>query len=160
MLQNVIDALAPLPIRALITLGGSISKDELRASDNCVLVESAPHSVVIREAAFAVTHGGHGTVMQALLSRIPMLVIPHGRDQNDNAIRITERGAGLSLMPNASVGEIRVACDRLLNDPSYRAAARKLGDVVAAETENSNVVQELEEAAALVGQDVEANCAT
>jgi MGT family glycosyltransferase len=147
VLQNVIDALSTLPVRVLVTLGGSIKPGDLRASANSVLVESAPHSVVMNEAAAVVTHGGHGTVMRALLSRVPMLVIPHGRDQNDNAVRITERGAGLSLMPNASVADIRQVCERLLNDPSFRVAARKLGDLVAAESKNSGVVQELEAAA-------------
>ncbi|HWE97229.1 MAG TPA: glycosyltransferase [Tepidisphaeraceae bacterium] len=147
VLQNVIDALAPLPTRVLITLGGSIKANELRASDNCVLVESAPHSAVMRDAAVVITHGGHGTVMRALLSRVPMLVIPHGRDQNDNAIRITERGAGLSLMPNASAEEIRAGCLRLLNEPSFKAAAKRLGNLVAHEAESSTVVQELEAAA-------------
>jgi UDP:flavonoid glycosyltransferase YjiC (YdhE family) len=86
--------------------------------------------------------------MRALVSRAPMLVIPHGRDQNDNAVRVTERGAGLSLMPDASTGAIRSACERLLNEASFRTAAKRLGDLVAAEAENSTVVSELETAAA------------
>jgi MGT family glycosyltransferase len=147
VLQKIIDALAPLPARVLVTLGGAIKVGALKPAANCVLVESAPHSEVMREAAAVVTHGGHGTVMRALLSRAPMLVIPHGRDQNDNAVRITARGAGLSLLPDAPVEEIRAACERLLSDASFRAAARKLGDQVAAEAENSTVVQELEAAA-------------
>jgi UDP:flavonoid glycosyltransferase YjiC (YdhE family) len=77
-----------------------------------------------------------------------MLVIPHGRDQNDNAVRVTARGAGLSLMPNATVDAIRQACAKLLNDPSFKAGAKRLGDLVAAEAENSAVVEELETAAA------------
>jgi UDP:flavonoid glycosyltransferase YjiC (YdhE family) len=85
--------------------------------------------------------------MRALLSRVPMLVIPHGRDQNDNAVRVTERGAGLSLMADASVEAIRAVCDRLLKEPSFRAAARRLGDLVAIEAENSSVAMELEAAA-------------
>jgi UDP:flavonoid glycosyltransferase YjiC (YdhE family) len=144
---NVIDTLAPLKARVLVTLGGSIKPGELRAGANCVVVDSTPHSVVMRQAAAVVTHGGHGTVMRALLSRVPMLVIPHGRDQNDNAVRITARGAGLSLLPGASVDVIRAACVRLLNEPSFRAAAKQLGDPVAAEAENSTVVPELEAAA-------------
>ena len=148
VLQNVVDALAPLPARVLVTLGGSVKAEHLRPADNCVLVESAPHSVVMRESAFVVTHGGHGTVIRALLSRVPMLVIPHGRDQNDNAVRVTERGAGLSLLPDAAVEGIRAACDRLLRDPSFRAAAKRLGELVAADAENSTIVQELESAAA------------
>jgi UDP:flavonoid glycosyltransferase YjiC (YdhE family) len=147
VLQNVIDALAPLPVRVLVTLGGAIGAGELRASDNCTIVESAPHTVVMRKASLVVTHGGHGTVMRALMSRVPMLVIPHGRDQNDNAVRITERGAGLSLTPSASVEEIRTACLRLLKDPRFSTAARRFGDRVAADAENSTVVPELESAA-------------
>lgn len=147
VLQKVIDALAPLPVRVLVTLGGSIRAAELRAGGNCVLVDSAPHSAVMREAALVVTHGGHGTVMRALLSRVPMLVIPHGRDQNDNAVRVTERGAGLSLAPGAPIEDIRAACERLLTEPAFRTAAQRLGDLVAADAENSTLVEELEAAA-------------
>jgi MGT family glycosyltransferase len=148
VLQRVIDALAPLPVRVLVTLGGSIDATELEPPGNCVVVESAPHAVVMREAALVITHGGHGTVMRALASRVPMLVIPHGRDQNDNAARVTERGAGLSLVPDASTADIRAACAQLLGEPAFRAAARRLGDRVAADAESSTLVAELEAAAA------------
>ena len=147
VLQNVIDALAPLPVRVLVTLGGSIAAEELKAADNCVIVDSAPHTVVVPQAALVVTHGGHGTVMRALMGRVPMLVMPHGRDQNDNAVRITERGAGLSLMPDATNRVIRDACKRILTEPQFRIAARRLGDLVAAEAEGSSMIAELEAAA-------------
>jgi MGT family glycosyltransferase len=147
VLQRVIEALATLPVRVLVTLGGAIKANELKPATNCVLVESAPHSQVMGEAALVINHGGHGTVMRALVSRAVMLVIPHGRDQNDNAVRITERGAGLSLMPDASTEAIRAACKRLLNEPSFRKAAKELGDKVAIHAENCTVVQELEAAA-------------
>jgi MGT family glycosyltransferase len=148
VLQKVIDALAPLHARVLVTLGGSVKTSDLRAAENTVIVDSAPHSQVMREAAAVVTHGGHGTVMRALLSRAPMLVVPHGRDQNDNAVRVTERGAGLCIAAGASVDEIRAACAKLLADPSFRTAAKRLGDLVGAEAENSQIVEELETAAA------------
>ena len=148
VLQKIIDALAPLPARTLVTLGGSVETGELRAAENCVIIESAPHSQVMRDAALVVTHGGHGTVMRGLMNRLPLLIIPHGRDQNDNAVRVTERGAGLSLMPDASVEAIRDACMRLLAEEPFRAAARRLGDRIAADAENSTVVAELESAAA------------
>src|SRR5205085_5314735 len=128
----------------LVTLGGAIKAGELRASGNCVIVDSAPHTVVMREAALVITHGGHGTVMRALVNRVPMLVIPHGRDQNDNAVRVTERGAGLSLMPHASVDEIRNACERLLQEASFKIAAARLGVHVARDAENSTIVEEFE----------------
>ncbi len=83
-----------------------------------------------------------------------MLVIPHGRDQNDNAVRVTDRGAGLSLPPDAPVEAIREACARLLNEPGFRDAARRLGDLVAADAERSTVVDELETAAAAPDSEV------
>jgi MGT family glycosyltransferase len=147
VLQKIIDALARLPVRVLVTLGGSIKANELQARSNCILVDSAPHSVVMRESAFVVTHGGHGTVMRAFLSGVPMLIIPHGRDQNDNAVRVTERGAGLALMPGASIEDICAASARLLDESSFSSAAKRLGDLVAAEARNSMIVQELETAA-------------
>lgn len=147
VLQNVIDALAPVPARVLVTLGGSICPSEVTPAPNCAIVDSAPHKAVMEGASVAVTHGGHGTVMRALAARVPMLVIPHGRDQNDNAARVTHRGAGLALMPDASVEALRAACLRLLNEPAFRAAARRLGDVVAADAEQSTLVRELERAA-------------
>jgi MGT family glycosyltransferase len=148
VLQKIIDALEPLPVRVLVTLAGSIREDELRAGANCVLVESAPHSAVMPQAAAFITHGGHGTVIRALAHRLPLLVIPLGRDQNDNAARVTTRGAGLSLTPDASVEAIREACQRLLEDPAFAAGARKLGDQVAEDALHSSIVQELEAAAA------------
>lgn len=150
VVQCVIDALADLPVRVLVTLGGSLEPDELQAAANTVLVESAPHGQLMQEAALVVTHGGHGTVMRALLARKPQLVIPHGRDQNDNAVRVTARGAGLSLPATATAEEMRLACQRLLDEQSFTAAARQLGDRIAEEVKASRVLEELEEAACLL----------
>lgn len=143
-LQRVIDACARLPVRVLVTLGGAIQPHEVRPAENTVVVTSAPHTVVMREATVVVTHGGHGTVMTALANRLPLLVIPHGRDQGDNAVRVTERGAGLSLPNTAHSEEFAVALKRLLNEPSFAEAACRLGDAVAAEVANSPIVEEIE----------------
>lgn len=147
VLQRVIDAAADLPVRLLVTLGGSIREDELSTTENVRLAASAAHDEVMAEAVAVVTHGGHGTVVRALRHRLPLLVIPHGRDQNDNAVRVTERGAGLSLPADASATAIREALARLLREPAFAAAAERLGAAVAKEAEQSPVVEELEAAA-------------
>jgi UDP:flavonoid glycosyltransferase YjiC (YdhE family) len=143
----VIDAIAPLPARALVTLGGSISPEALTPSPNVRVVDSAPHDAVMDNVALVVTHGGHGTVVRALSHRRPMLVVPHGRDQADNAVRVTERGAGLSLSPAASVADIRSALVRLLEEPGFTEAARRLGEQVARETAESPAALVLEDLA-------------
>ena len=148
VLQRVIDAAARLPVRLLVTLGGSIEPQEVTPAANTVIVPSAPHLQVLGEAALVITHGGHGTVMAALMRRLPMLVIPHGRDQGDNAARVSERGAGLTLPRTATTEEIRMALARLLDEPSFRVAAQRLGDAVAAEARGATLVEELEALAA------------
>jgi len=142
--QNVVDACAGLPVRVLVTLGGSLHRDEIRPAANTVVVASAPHVEAMRGAAVVVTHGGHGTVMTALAAKAPLLVLPHGRDQGDNAARVAARGAGLRLPSSASVDELRSALGRLLDEPAFRASARRLGEAVVAEARGSTLIEEIE----------------
>lgn len=145
VVQNVIDALADLPVRVLVTRGPTIREGELAAAENTVIVPNAPHDIVMQEAAMVVTHGGHGTLARAMVNRLPLLVMPHGRDQDGNAARIEAHGAGLSLPPSASVSEIGEAARRLLSDSELKYAAWALGEAVARETRESRIVEELEE---------------
>jgi MGT family glycosyltransferase len=147
--QRVIDALAGLPVLGVVTLGESLAPGEVTPAANVRVVASASHEALMRQAALVVTHGGHGTVCRALSHRLPLLVMPHGRDQNDNAVRVTARGAGLSLPPTAGVEEIRAAVARLLDDPAFAEAAARLGAAVAQDAARSPVAEILEELAAV-----------
>ena len=153
-LQRIVDACAELEVRVLVTLSGSIFPHEITPAANTEIADTAPHTVVMREASLVITHGGHGTVITALTHGVPMLVIPHGRDQGDNAARVVARGAGLSLPPSASVAELRASVQRLLGEPAFRSAAHTLGEAVAAEARDSTLIDELE---ALAGSKLEKN---
>jgi UDP:flavonoid glycosyltransferase YjiC (YdhE family) len=152
VLQAIIDGAANLPVRLLVTLGDTIAPAELFPAANCALAHSAPHNQVMPGAALVITHGGHGTVTRALLHGKPMLVVPHGRDQNDNAVRVTARGAGAMLPASSAAHEYRAAIEYLLADPRYAAAAQALGERVADEVHNSPVVEALERLAARSGE--------
>jgi MGT family glycosyltransferase len=147
VLQRVLDGLATLPVRVLLTTGETIDPAELGAPENAILVRKAPHMAVIREAAAVVTHGGHGTVIRALAAGLPTLVVPHGRDQHDNARRVTERGAGLELAAGAPAEAFAEAVLRLLQEPGFRVAAERLGRAVRADVDASPIVEVLEAAA-------------
>lgn len=144
VLQKIIDASAGLEVRLLVTLGETIAPTELVPAENSRLLHSAPHNDVMREAALVITHGGHGTVTRALVHERPLLVVPHGRDQNDNAIRVTTRGAGLTVQADAATSTFASAIRALLSDPGYKANARILGHKVRVEVEQSPIVEELE----------------
>jgi MGT family glycosyltransferase len=143
-IQRVVDAVADLPVRTVVTLGPNLGEEAVRpGSENIVVRRSVPHGAIMRNADLVVTHAGHGTVMRALSHRVPLLCMPMGRDQNDNTARVVSYGAGLGLSPQAPIAEIRHAIGCLLEEPSFRRAARRLGDAVAMEMESSPVVPEL-----------------
>ncbi|MBV1690183.1 glycosyltransferase [Novosphingobium sp. G106] len=144
VLQRVIDGAADLPLRLLVTLGDTIAPGELTPTENCRLVSSAPHNAVMPEAVLVVTHGGHGTVTRALMHGKPLVVVPHGRDQADNAVRVTTRGAGLMVPADSDAQAFGSAIAAVLTDAAYTAAAQALGARVAEETRGSPVVDELE----------------
>jgi MGT family glycosyltransferase len=144
VLQAVIDGAAALPVRLLVTLGDTIAPEELAPAANTALVHSAPHNAVMPETTLVITHGGHGTVTRALMHKKPLIVVPHGRDQTDNAVRVTARGAGIMLPAASAAREFRTAIEDLLADPRYAEAARTLGGKVAREVQDSPVAAELE----------------
>jgi MGT family glycosyltransferase len=147
-LRRIVDALASLPVRGLVTLGEMLDASEVPEKGRVAVVRSAPHQEVLRQAALAVTHCGHGTTVKALAAGVPMVCLPMGRDQDDNAARVAHHGAGVRLSPKASAHAIARAVARVLRDDRYRSAAAALGREIAADAAGDGVVEALESVAA------------
>jgi UDP:flavonoid glycosyltransferase YjiC (YdhE family) len=145
-LQRAIDALGTLPVRAVVTAGPALDAASLRPAPNVTVVASAPHRDVLRHALVVITHGGHGTVVKALAAGVPMVLLPHGRDQADTAVRVAARGAGVMLTRSAGAAEIAAAVRLTLRDDSYRAAAQRLGEMIRRDAAGDMLVHELEAA--------------
>ncbi len=148
VIQRVLHALASLPVRVLATRGPALAGAAFDVPANAVVVDAAPHDAVMPEAAAVVTHAGHGTVMRALAHGKPLLCLPMGRDQNDNAARVAARGAGLRLTADAGAAALREAVEALLREPRFAEAAALLGAAIATEEPASALVDELEALAA------------
>lgn len=143
-LQRVADGLAAAGVRGLVTTGPALPPKQIRGSEDVAVVSAAPHAAVLPHADLVVTHGGHGTVMKALAADVPMVVMPHGRDQGDNGRRLTERGAAVVLSRGSSSEKIAKAIRRVLDGEGYSRAAAHLGEQVRAEAASSALVDELE----------------
>jgi UDP:flavonoid glycosyltransferase YjiC (YdhE family) len=96
MVQRVINAMGMVDNDAVATAGPNLNFAELSAPQNVHLLQSAPHNTVMKEVLLVVTQGGHGTVSRALTNGLPMLILPNGRDQGDNAARVQSNCAGLA----------------------------------------------------------------
>ena len=124
LLERIVAMFATLPVRALVTTGGARLRSTPPA--NVHVARFVPHAHVLPQAAAVVTHAGLGTVHAALAHGLPLVCLPIGRDQPDNAARVAWHGAGLRLSPKSPPGVIRAAVERVLGDPSFRASARRL----------------------------------
>ena len=144
LLQRAADALGQLPVHGLITTGPAVDPAVIRAAPNVTVRQWVRHADVLPGCAAVVTHGGHGTVMKALAAGVPLVVAPLGRDQPDNAARVVHAGAGVRVRKNASAGALREAIGRVIEQPRYRAAARRMAQILGAERDEGRVVDELE----------------
>ncbi len=148
LMQRAADALGQLPVQGLITTGPAVDPALIAAPPNVTVTQWVRHADVLPHCSAVITHGGHGTVMKALIAGVPLVVVPLGRDQPDNAARVVHAGAGIRLRKNARVSAVRAATARVIEEPRYRAAAGRMASRLAAERNDNLVVDELEHIAA------------
>lgn len=144
LLRRIVAAVGELPVRAVVTTGHGIDPASIEATANVQVLRAAPHSEVLRKAALAITHCGHGVTIKALAAGVPLVCLPMGRDQLDVAARVVHAGAGLRLDQSATPQDIAAATRRVLADGSYRHAAERIAAVIADETATDLAVAEIE----------------
>ncbi|RDH77022.1 UDP-glucuronosyltransferase [Mycolicibacterium moriokaense] len=132
MLQNILDAVAPLPVDVTVTVGPSIAASGLRIPANTSMHEWLDHDDVLATASLVIGHGGHSTAMRALSFGVPMVVLPANRliDQKRVGAALESAGAGVMLPKYARPQRIRSAVQAMLNDGGYRRAAGHLGEQI------------------------------
>ena len=133
--QTAIDVVKALGRRALLLAGEQTPA--LRAAGlpaTIAAFEYAPHSVVMPRASVIVHQGGVGTTGQALRAGRPMLVVPFGQDQPDNARRCVRLGVARTITRQAfKATRVRDELTNLLNNPTYAVRAAAVGAEVRAE---------------------------
>ncbi len=131
LLRAAICGLADLPLRVIVTTGRHRDPSDLgltAMASNTRVERFVPHSVLFPRLSAVVTTGGSGTVRAALAAGLPLVVVPTGWDQFDNAQRVVESGAGVRLSARrCTPALLRAAVQRVLAEPSFRANARRLG---------------------------------
>ena len=88
---------------------------------NIIVASWFPQLQVLSRASLMISHGGFGTVREALFYGVPMMIFPCGVDQPGNAARITWAQAGL-------VGNIRTVTPDLIKTMMKTIEERHCGD--------------------------------
>ncbi|MEX2205123.1 MAG: glycosyltransferase [Myxococcota bacterium] len=143
-LCRVAAALAGLTVQAVITVGPAVDPSAIDPAPNVAVHRYIPHRAVLPDCALVVTHAGLGAVMASLAHGIPLLCMPMGREQHDNAARVAACGAGRVLGADAGVDEIRRTIREILRSPDCRDGARRMAATIALQDGRTAAVKELE----------------
>ena len=120
--------------RAVLVVGRSNGDRFETISDDAIAVPYAPHELLFPHALAIVHQGGIGTLSEALLAGKPMLIMPYGHDQADNAWRASRLGVA-RVIPRRRyrAGIVSHELARVLDDQTRRAAAFSVSRKVAQE---------------------------
>jgi MGT family glycosyltransferase len=130
LVQRVLDAMGELPVRALLTAGPALEIGQLRIPANTRTVAFIPHRTVLPHAKLVVTHAGWQTINAALADGVPLVCVPDGRDQPDNAARVVACGAGVRVRKNTSPRKLRRVIAQALEDQALKRAAERMAEAL------------------------------
>lgn len=102
-LARILGAVARLPVRALVTLGGAVTASDLDLPPNAVATRYIPHELALPHMSAVVSHAGMSTISTALAAGVPLICVPLGRDsQATRAASPQREPASPSARPQAS----------------------------------------------------------
>ncbi len=130
--RKIIRALGQLDVFGLVVSGPGCPPDLFPAVPSNVRVESyIPQTALQAEPrtrpALVISHAGVNTVLTALSDGIPLLCIPLGADQPDNAQRCVDAGVGLRLdRHRLTTARLKRAIHTLLSQDSFTRRAEQM----------------------------------
>ena len=109
--------LCALPVNVVVTTGKDVDPATLGPQPPQVLVERyLPHATLLQHCAAMVSHAGAATMLAGYRHGLPQLFLPRGG-----------AGAALVLAPDeADPAAVTAAAGRLLGEPGYTTAARRI----------------------------------
>ncbi len=131
----VIEAVADLDADVVLTIGPMLDPDSFGPTSTNVRVERyVPARFLLDRVTAVLCHGGAGSVLATLARGVPLVVVPLGADQWENAAAVERAGAGLVLdVDRRTAGEISGALEQVLSSSSpFRAGAGAVASELAA----------------------------
>jgi UDP:flavonoid glycosyltransferase YjiC (YdhE family) len=124
VIPTLLDRMADLPVRVLLTLGGAVEPEHVVAPSNVQVRSFVAHEEVLPFMSLSVTHGGLSGISTVLAYGVPLVCLPQGRDQHFNAARVVACGVGACT----EVGGVGSAVRSVLGNASYAEAASAFKD--------------------------------
>ena len=128
LLGAIVEGLAEEDVNLVVTVGAGHDPASFGRQPDHVRIERwIDQHDLLPHCDAVVTHGGSGTLSAALDAGLPVVCIPISADQPLNAERCVALGVGrIVSAEDRSPEAIRAATRAVLDEPTYRLAARRL----------------------------------
>jgi zeaxanthin glucosyltransferase len=129
LFTKISQACEGLEVQLVLAHGGVLSDREINGLPGSPIVVSyAPQRKIIERSSLCITHGGMNTVLDALGSGVPLVVMPIFGEQPGIAARVKHVGAGVIVDPND--GDLRETIKKVLSDRGYQQRSAKLRESI------------------------------
>jgi UDP:flavonoid glycosyltransferase YjiC (YdhE family) len=143
-LRSFVDALGLGGWSGLVTVGNTLDPADFAAPPQISVQRFVPQADVLEHADVMLCHGGLGSVLGAIESGTPMVIVPLGADQLVNAEIARELGIATVVDPDRAGPEaLCEAISTVLASSSHRAASASLRDEAMAMIEMKDAVRQL-----------------
>jgi UDP:flavonoid glycosyltransferase YjiC (YdhE family) len=118
-------------LQMIVSIGTGFRKEDFApVPTNVVIMEQPPQLEILKRASVMITHGGLGSIKECIYFGTPMIVLPLGRDEPENAARVVHHNLGLAAdVKDISIELLDSLINRINDEPVFRAkvaAMRKI----------------------------------
>lgn len=131
--RKIISAFADSPYQLIVSAGGAFKKlSSQPLPAEVLLFDRVPQLEVLSQVDAVISHGGNNTVNETLSKGKPLLVMPVGGEQGDNASRVEYLGAGLRAdIKKSTPREICEKVKRLIEEETFNKRAKEVANSLA-----------------------------
>ncbi len=99
---------------------------DLDAPSSVYAMDWAPQRTILTQADLFITHGGLGSIKEAIWEGVPLLVAPQAYDQRGNAARVKYHKIGSRILDEVGAHELGAHIAEVLGNRDYRRAAEAM----------------------------------
>lgn len=127
---ELLAGLRAVEVEAVLSVGHDLDPAAFGPQPDHIHIERfLPLGALLAHCSLVLFHGGSGTLGHVVAQGLPMVILPLGADQPENAARCAELGVSRSLDPEELAPDaVRDVVLDVLESPSYRQRAERLRD--------------------------------
>lgn len=129
---TILRALDQPGIQVIVSAGASFEAlSRAPSQPRALIFRRVPQLGLLPRVDLIISHGGNNTINETLVAGKPLIVIPFGGEQIQNARRVEALGAGLSIdFDDLDEASVRLTAYRIRQTPTFAARAREIASAL------------------------------